>query len=85
GASEDEIAALQAEVDRVTAQRQTLFRGETLRGLLLSTYAWWTVGTIAGIAAWVAFGFAAVLAVLVVAGIVHMRRAAANNKAHSGA
>lgn len=76
GASADEVAALQAELDQVTAQRNTLFKGETLRGLLLTTYAWSTVGKIAGIAAAVAFAGAAVMAVLVAAGLVHMRRSA---------
>lgn len=74
GASDDEVASLQAELDKVTGQRNTLFKGETLRGLLLSTYAWSTVGKIAGIAAVVAFAGAAVMAVLVVAGFVHMHR-----------
>jgi hypothetical protein len=74
GASESEIAALQADLDEISGQRQTLFRGETLRGLLLSTYAWDTIGRIAGIAAIVCFVAAAVTAVLVVLGIIHRRR-----------
>jgi len=74
GASEAEIADLQATADTLRAQRDSLFRGETLRGLLLSSYAWATIGTIAWIAAWVAFGGAALMAGLVVAGIVHLRR-----------
>jgi hypothetical protein len=32
---------------KLAGQVQTLFRGETLRGLLLNTYGWWTVGTVA--------------------------------------
>jgi hypothetical protein len=32
---------------KVAAQVQTLFRGETLRGLLLNAYGWWTIGTYA--------------------------------------
>ena len=28
----------------LSSQRQTLFMGETLRGLLLNAYGWWTVG-----------------------------------------
>ncbi len=74
GASEAEIAELQATADQLKGQRDSLFRGETLRGLLLSSFAWSTIGRIAGIAAWVAFVGAAVMAALVVAGIVHMRR-----------
>lgn len=74
GASEAEIAELQATADELAAQRNTLFKGETLRGLLLSSYAWSTIGQIAGIAAVVAFAAAAVTAVLVILGIVHLRR-----------
>jgi hypothetical protein len=74
GASEAEIAELQTTADELTAQRDSLFRGETLRGLLLSAFAWSTMGRIAGIAAWVAFAAAAVMAALVVAGIVHLAR-----------
>ena len=74
GASEAEIAELQATADELRAQRDSLFRGETLRGLLLSAFAWSTMGRIAGIAAWVAFAAAAVMAALVVAGIVHLAR-----------
>lgn len=75
-AGEDEatIDALQAEADTITGQRDTLFRGETLRGLLLSAYAWSTVGQIAGYAAIGAFIAAAAMAVLVVLGVVHQRR-----------
>ena len=58
----------------ITAQRNTLFKGETLRGLLLSAYAWSTVGMIAGIAAVGAFVAAGLMAILVVLGIVHHRR-----------
>src|SRR5438270_11251659 len=32
---------------KLQAQVNTLFKGETLRGLLLNTYGWWTVGTYA--------------------------------------
>lgn len=74
GASDEEVAALQAEADAITAQRDTLFKGETLRGLLLSTYAWSTIGQIAFIAAVVAFVAAGVMVVLAIAGVVHMRR-----------
>jgi hypothetical protein len=30
---------------RLAAQVLTLFKGETLRGLLLNAYGWWTIGT----------------------------------------
>ena len=54
--------------------RQTLFMGDTLRGLLLYGYAFATIGTIAGIAAIVSFGGAALLLVLVALGLWHARR-----------
>jgi hypothetical protein len=54
--------------------RQTLFMGDTLRGLLLYGYAFATIGTIAGIAAYVSFGAGVVLLVLVALGLWHARR-----------
>jgi hypothetical protein len=74
GASQAEIDELQATADQLKGQRDSLFRGETLRGLLLSSYAWATIGRIAAIAAVVAFAGAFVMALLVVAGLVHLRR-----------
>lgn len=74
GADQATIDELQATADELTAQRDTLFKGETLRGLLLSTYAWSTVGQIAGIAAVAAFIAAGLMAVLVVLGLIHRRR-----------
>jgi hypothetical protein len=74
GDDEATIAELQSTVDEISGQRDSLFRGETLRGLLLSTYAWSTIGRIAGIAATIAFIAAAAMAVLVVLGLVHRFR-----------
>jgi len=74
GASQAEVAQLQATADKLEGQRDTLFKGETLRGLLLTSFAWATIGRIAGIAAWVAFAGAALMIVLVLAGVVHLRR-----------
>jgi hypothetical protein len=74
GAPAAEVAALEEEAAEITGQRDSIFRGEMLRGTLLNTYAWDTIGRIAGIAAWVAFGAAAVMTGLVVAGGVHLRR-----------
>lgn len=53
---------------------QTLFQGETLRGLLLSAYAFWHIGTIAGWGAVIAFIAAAVLLTLATLGFLHSRR-----------
>jgi hypothetical protein len=51
-----------------------VFKGETLRGLLLNAYAFGTMGTIAGIAAIAAFAAAAVMLILSGLGLVHARR-----------
>ena len=59
--------------------RQSLFMGDTLRGLLLYGYAFATIGTIAGIAALVSFGAAAVLLLLVGLGFWHARTAKNTN------
>lgn len=57
---------------KLQQQKQTLFQGETLRGMLLSSgYGFGTVGTVAGLAAYVAFAGSALL--LVVAGILHTK------------
>lgn len=74
GASDEEVAALQADAAAITAQRDTVYKGEILRGTLLNTYAWSTIGRIAGIAAVVAFGAAILTFLLIAAGVVHIRR-----------
>jgi len=74
GKPQADVDALKATAAGITGQRDSLFRGETLRGLLLSAYAWSTVGTIAGIAAIGAFIAAAIMAVLVFLGMMHHRR-----------
>jgi hypothetical protein len=71
GAPASEIEALQADAAEITGQRNTLFKGETLRGLLLSAFAWSTVGRIAGIAAVLAFVAAGAMALLVAMGVRH--------------
>jgi hypothetical protein len=60
----------------LAAQVQTMFRGETLRGMLLNAYGFWQMGQIMMIAAWVAFGAAAVMLILSGLGIAHLRRSA---------
>ena len=69
-------AAAQADPKNAALQEQaqTLFRGTTLRGLLLNAYAFWTVGRIAGIAAVVSFVGGAALAFLTVLGFRHASR-----------
>ena len=65
-----------AQVKALGDLRQSLFMGNTLRGLLLNAYAFGTMGKIAGIAGIVSFAAAAILLVLSVLGLVHARRTA---------
>jgi hypothetical protein len=74
GEPQETIDELQAAADTVTNQRNSLFKGETLRGLLLTAYAWSTVGQIAGYAAIAAFVAAILMAILTVLGIMHYRK-----------
>ncbi|HSY16349.1 MAG TPA: hypothetical protein VK816_10200 [Jatrophihabitantaceae bacterium] len=59
---------------KLAATVDTVFKGETLRGLLLNAYAFGTMGAIAGIAAVVAFIAAGVMLLLGALGLVHGRR-----------
>jgi hypothetical protein len=58
----------------VSQQRQTLFMGETLRGMLLNAYAFWKMGQIAAVAAIVSFITAGVMLLLSALGFWHLRR-----------
>jgi hypothetical protein len=69
-------AKAQAAPDDAKLQGQvaTMFKGETLRGLLLNAYAFGTMATIAGIAAIVSFVAAAGLTLLALLGLWHSGR-----------
>jgi hypothetical protein len=71
----DPAAATSADCQKLAMQRATLFQGETLRGLLLTAYAFDTMGVIAGYAAIAAFVGAAFFLVLAALGFWHARRA----------
>jgi hypothetical protein len=55
-------------------QVQTLFRGETLRGLLNQAYAFWKIGQLALLGSIASWALAAVFAALTVLGFWHTRR-----------
>lgn len=65
----------QAKVAQLGQLRQTLFMGNTLRGLLLNAYAFGTMGTIALYAAIAAFASGALLLVLGLLGLRHAKTA----------
>ncbi len=62
----------------LAAQVNTMFKGETVRGLLLNAYAFGTMAELAGIAAIGAFVGAALLLVLSALGFPHLRRVGEN-------
>jgi len=69
-------SALQADPTNATLQKQaqTLFQGETLRGLLLNAYAFDTIASIALIASICSFVLGAILLVLTILGFIQLRR-----------
>jgi hypothetical protein len=71
GKDQATIDELQGKLDAAKGLRGTLQTGETLRGLLLTTYGFSIFGERAGQAAWVCFAAALVLLLLSIAGLVH--------------
>jgi hypothetical protein len=63
-----------AQIAKLGDLRQTLFMGNTLRGMLLEAYAFGTMGTIAGYGAIAALIGGLLMLVLTIAGLVHIRR-----------
>ena len=70
--------ALATEAGILMGQRTTLFMGETLRGLLLYSFAFWQIGQIAMYAAWAAAAGALLMLVLSLLGFAHLRRVEAD-------
>jgi hypothetical protein len=60
----------------LASQVETVFKGTTLRGMLLNAYGWWQMGQIMLISAIVAFCAAGLFLILSGLGIWHLRRAA---------
>lgn len=65
------LPALQQELADISRVRDTVFKGETLRGLLLTTYGFSIFGEKAAMAAIVMFFVAGLLGLLSAAGFVH--------------
>lgn len=68
------LATLQDELDEITQQRETMFKGETLRGVLLTSYGFSEFGTKAEQVATVLYVAAALMLLLSIAGFVHALR-----------
>jgi hypothetical protein len=58
----------------LAGQVQTVFRGTTLRGMLLNVYGWWQMGQIMLVSAIVAFAAAGLFLILSGLGFWHLRR-----------
>jgi hypothetical protein len=65
------LADLQKQLADVTAARETVFKGETLRGLLLTSYGFSEFGTKAASFATVAFLAAGLMGLLALFGFIH--------------
>jgi hypothetical protein len=63
-----------AQIAKLGELRQTLFMGNTLRGMLLTAYAFGTLGVIASYGAIAALAGGVVMLLLSIAGLVHIRR-----------
>ena len=60
---------------KLAAQVETVFKGTTLRGMLLNAYGFWQMGQIVWFGAIAAFAGAALLLILSLFGVWHLRRA----------
>lgn len=65
--------ALAEEAATLMGQRQTLFMGETLKGLLLNAFAFWQVGQIAMYASIACFIGGLLMLILTIMGYAHLR------------
>jgi hypothetical protein len=68
------LARANPDDEALAGQVQTLFRGETLRGLLLNAFAFWKLGQIALIGAIAFWVLAGIMFALTVLGFWHLRR-----------
>jgi len=58
----------------LSAKADTLFKGETLRSIMLNAYGWWTVATIALYAGYAMVALGIILGVLALLGFRHAKR-----------
>jgi hypothetical protein len=67
--------ALQSAAKQASGTVETVFKGETLRGMLLNAYAFGTLGQIAMVASYVSFAGGLIFLILALLGFAHLRRA----------
>ena len=65
---------LKADAEKKAGLVETVFRGNSLRGMLLNAYAFWQLGQIASISALAALAGALLMLLLSIAGLIHIRR-----------
>ena len=65
---------LAAKAAALMGQRQSLFMGETLKGLLGYSFAFWQIGQIAMYATWAALAGGVLMLILSILGFMHLRR-----------
>jgi hypothetical protein len=70
-ANASNVVELKADLDKITGQRETMFKGETLRGLLLTSYGFSIFGEKAALAGMLSFLGAIVMLLASVAGFIH--------------
>ena len=66
---------LQAAAKQASGMVETVFKCETLRGMLLNAYAFGTLGQIAMVASYVSFAGGIIFLILALLGLAHLRRA----------
>ena len=62
----------------LSGMADTLFKGETLRSILLNAYGWWTVATIALYVGYAMIALGILLGILAILGFAHAKRADTN-------
>ena len=77
-AAGEDTTAMEEELTALRGQRDTVFKGETLRAILLNAYGWWTVGTIALYAGFGLIAAGLLLAVFAFLGFRHAKKASQN-------
>jgi hypothetical protein len=66
---------LQVAAKQASGTVETVFKGDTLRGMLLNAYAFGTLGQIAMVASYVSFAGGIIFLILALLGFAHLRRA----------